>query len=68
MRPLIFTWLSVGLASGWASYRFRQREFGSTKLPYEGAAGGILFAKRLLLRIGSAFVCYYLWDLARAIR
>lgn len=64
----LLVWLGVGLAAGWASYRFRQREFGPGKIPYEGAAGGILFAKRLMLLIGAVFACYHLWDLVRVLR
>lgn len=59
--------LGVGLIAGWASYRFRHREFGPNTVPYEGAAGGFLFSKRLMVLLGSAVACYYIWDLARGL-
>ena len=60
--------LLVGGVAGWISYRLRNREFGPSGVPYEGAAGGFLFSKRVIVLVTAAVACYYIWDLARGLR
>ena len=64
----LFIAVVVGLIAGWACYRYRGHEVGGRSVPYEGEAGGILFAKRLIVLGTSVVALYYIWDLARSLR
>ena len=59
---------TIGFGWGLLSYKFRNREFGSSSSAfYDGDAGGVLFAKRLMV-IGTCLAgLYFIWQLAKGL-
>ena len=60
---------TIGFGWGLLSYKFRNREFGSSGSAfYDDEAGGALFAKRLMV-IGTCLAgLYFIWQLAKGLR
>ena len=60
---------TIGFGWGLLSYKFRNREFGSSGSAfYDDEAGGALLAKRLMV-IGTCLAgLYFIWQLAKGLR
>jgi hypothetical protein len=57
----------VGLVLGALSYRYRSREFGSSRGMFQKQAEALLFTKRLMVTVGCVAAMYYIWELARSL-